>query len=198
MQGIYLRVNRVWERYSRAFTAPDLVPGRASGVEDPEMANSLERWVRARMEHLAAASRVVRTPRGSVEFADAGEEGPAVLVVHGTPGGYDQGLVVWEVLEGSPYRAIAVSRPGYLRTPLEVGRTPAEQAARILPQAEIILVEGARHSLFFQRGQELAPRIRASGPFWTATPRLPDPPRAPQVWLASIGPENHNDPPPRG
>jgi pimeloyl-ACP methyl ester carboxylesterase len=91
------------------------------------MAGGLDRWVRARIEQLAAASEVAQTPRGPIEYAAAGE-GPVVLVVHGTPGGYDQGQLIWEDLKGAPFRTIAVSRPGYLRTPLEVGRTPAEQS----------------------------------------------------------------------
>ena len=42
--------------------------------------------------------------------------------MHGTPGGYDQSP------EEATYRMIAPSRPGYLKTPIEVGRTPQEQA----------------------------------------------------------------------
>ncbi len=45
-----------------------------------------------------------------------------VLSVHGTPGGYDQRLG----MDG--FRILAPSRPGYLRTPIDAGRTPREQA----------------------------------------------------------------------
>jgi pimeloyl-ACP methyl ester carboxylesterase len=60
-----------------------------------------------------------------VEVAVVGE-GPPVLVIHGGAGGYDQGLLETGVLEN--FKFIAVSRPGYLRTPIETGRTPEDQA----------------------------------------------------------------------
>ncbi len=55
--------------------------------------------------------------------------------MHGTPGGYDQVALIGNTVEAREFRLIGWSRPGYLRTPLEVGRTPAEQAdaaARLL------------------------------------------------------------------
>ena len=89
------------------------------------MSNS--NWQRAAIEQLAAGSRVAGTVRGPVEYAEIGQ-GPAVLALHGRPGGYDQGLVMARSLGEDLARWIAVSRPGYLRTPLETGPTPAEQA----------------------------------------------------------------------
>ncbi len=89
------------------------------------MSNS--NWQRAAIEQLAAGSRVAGTARGPVEYAEIGQ-GPAVLALHGRPGGYDQGLVMARSLGEDLARWIAVSRPGYLRTPLETGPTPAEQA----------------------------------------------------------------------
>jgi pimeloyl-ACP methyl ester carboxylesterase len=77
------------------------------------------------IRHLEEGSRVVETALGPVEVAVVGE-GPPVLVVHGGAGGYDQGLLETRVLEN--FKFIAVSRPGYLRTPIESGRTPREQA----------------------------------------------------------------------
>jgi pimeloyl-ACP methyl ester carboxylesterase len=70
---------------------------------------------------------VVATASGAVEYAAVGA-GPAVLVVHGVPGGYDQGLIIAGLFEGEPYRFVALSRPGYLGTPLATGETPAAQA----------------------------------------------------------------------
>jgi pimeloyl-ACP methyl ester carboxylesterase len=84
-------------------------------------------WKKATLDRLNAGSVVALTPRGAVEYAVAGT-GPAVLVIHGRPGGYDQGLVIVRALNDLQLRFIAVSRPGYLRTPLETGRSPEEQA----------------------------------------------------------------------
>ena len=51
-------------------------------------------------------------------------------MIHGTPGGYDQVLEAVKAGEmaRSGLRIITPSRPGYLRTPIASGRTPAEQA----------------------------------------------------------------------
>jgi pimeloyl-ACP methyl ester carboxylesterase len=43
-------------------------------------------------------------------------------------GGYDQSLILAKVLGESGYRYVALSRPGYLGTPLKCGRSPEEQA----------------------------------------------------------------------
>jgi pimeloyl-ACP methyl ester carboxylesterase len=85
------------------------------------------REMRTLKAELRAGSRVARTSLGPVEYAEAGE-GPPVLVVHGICGGYDQGLLALRLLRDPPMRLIAVSRPGYLRTPLSKGRTWEEQA----------------------------------------------------------------------
>jgi pimeloyl-ACP methyl ester carboxylesterase len=69
------------------------------------------------------SSQVIRTSRGAIEYATHGE-GATVIVCHGTGGGYDQGLMISRLLNG--YQGIAVSRAGYLQTPLEMGRSPAE------------------------------------------------------------------------
>jgi len=86
-------------------------------------------WRRTAVEQLEAGSHVAATARGPVEYAELGDsQGPVVLALHGRPGGIDQGLLMARSLGEDLARWIAVSRPGYLRTPLETGRTPAEQA----------------------------------------------------------------------
>jgi pimeloyl-ACP methyl ester carboxylesterase len=69
----------------------------------------------------------VSTRRGPVEYAEWGA-GPAVLALHGAMGGYDQGLILGRTIGEPGYRHVAVSRPGYLGTPLTAGRTSEEQA----------------------------------------------------------------------
>ncbi len=76
---------------------------------------------------LARESQVADTAAGPVEYASLGR-GPAVLLIHGTPGGYDQLLPLGRRLADEGFRAISVSRPGYLRTPSSPAQAPAEQA----------------------------------------------------------------------
>jgi pimeloyl-ACP methyl ester carboxylesterase len=66
---------------------------------------------------LNEGSVVAQTAAGPVEYAESGE-GPAVLVAHGIGGGYDQGMLATRVGGEMPFRLIAVSRFGYLRSPM--------------------------------------------------------------------------------
>ncbi len=91
---------------------------------------SLQTFKRRFARDLEAGSDVVPTERGPIEYASVGE-GPAVVFLHGTPGGYDQALVFARPFVESGFRLIAPSRPGYLRTPLSAGKTAAEQADAI-------------------------------------------------------------------
>jgi pimeloyl-ACP methyl ester carboxylesterase len=84
-------------------------------------------WQEEEMERLEAGSHVIKTALGLVEYSVLGE-GPAVLIAHGSPGGYDQGMLVAKFLNDSRFSFICMSRPGYLRTPLATGQTPEEQA----------------------------------------------------------------------
>jgi pimeloyl-ACP methyl ester carboxylesterase len=59
----------------------------------------------------------VDTVEGRIEYADRGSGRP-VLFVHGSPGGYDQGVLMTEFLVAAGFRVITPSRPGYLGTPL--------------------------------------------------------------------------------
>jgi pimeloyl-ACP methyl ester carboxylesterase len=87
---------------------------------------------------------------GNIECAVSGE-GPAILLLHGAMGGYDQGLLLGRAAVGSSgYRSIAISRPGYLGTSLACGKTPEQQAdlcaalldALIVRQAAVIAISG--------------------------------------------------------
>src|ERR1700685_3518703 len=86
-------------------------------------------WRNEVTKNLLRDSVVVQTSKGPIEYAEIGH-GPPVLLTHGDPGGYDQvyQMVKLEGAEHGVSRYIIPSRPGYLRTPLSVGRTPKEQA----------------------------------------------------------------------
>ena len=75
---------------------------------------------------------------------------------NGRPGGYDQGLWMARSLNDPQFRFIAVSRPGYLRTPLETGRNPEEQGDALaalldvlrVPQAAVIALSAGGPATF--------------------------------------------------
>jgi pimeloyl-ACP methyl ester carboxylesterase len=109
-----------------------------------------QRWLTGHERELRNNSLIVQTVGGPVEYAEIGK-GPAVLVSHGTPGGYDGPLAVLRLTHAADqgFRYIIPSRPGYLRTPLEVGRTPQEQAdafAALLDALNIEKVAVIAHS----------------------------------------------------
>jgi 2-hydroxy-6-oxonona-2,4-dienedioate hydrolase len=76
----------------------------------------------------STGSRIVETRCGPIEYAVAGE-GTPVLVVHGAGGGFDQALNFATPLVKRGFRIIAMSRFGYLRTPLPVDASAQAQAA---------------------------------------------------------------------
>lgn len=78
-------------------------------------------------QQLESGSRVAHTACGPIEYAVAGT-GPAVLLVHGAGGGYAQVAALSDWVEAAGFTAIAMSRFGYLRTPLPPDASPAAQA----------------------------------------------------------------------
>jgi pimeloyl-ACP methyl ester carboxylesterase len=84
-------------------------------------------WSGSLMAALDDRAVVVATARGPVQLAREGS-GPPVVVSHGGPGGFDLALSWCRQLRDAGCELLAPSRPGYLRTPLTSGRTPAAQA----------------------------------------------------------------------
>lgn len=83
--------------------------------------------LQAELERIARGSKVAATRCGPIEYAAVGA-GPAVLVVHGAGGGFDQALGLAQELSQYGFRAISMSRFGYLRTPMPADASPAAQA----------------------------------------------------------------------
>jgi pimeloyl-ACP methyl ester carboxylesterase len=77
-------------------------------------------WRDQQIRRLESKSSLATTSNGIIEYATVGE-GSAVLVLHGTLGGYDQTQILAKMLAPPAYQFIFVSRPGYLRTPLATG-----------------------------------------------------------------------------
>jgi pimeloyl-ACP methyl ester carboxylesterase len=106
--------------------------------------SSFAHWRKTTLARLRDGAQVIATARGPIECAVLGE-GPAVLISHGALGGYDQGLaaIASGFFGGDSFRFIAVSRPGYLRTPPEVGKTPEEQADAFAALLDALQVDKA-------------------------------------------------------
>ena len=84
-------------------------------------------WRSDKLSALDSASEIAETDQGKVEYLIRGE-GPTVLVFHGAPGGYDQGMLLGSIFAEEEFAVVAPSRPGYLRTPLATGQSPEQQA----------------------------------------------------------------------
>jgi pimeloyl-ACP methyl ester carboxylesterase len=72
------------------------------------------------------APQTAQTALGVVEYAEIGA-GPMVVALHGAMGGYDQSLILAQTIGKADYRYLAVSRPGYLGTPMSSGRSSEQQ-----------------------------------------------------------------------
>ena len=84
--------------------------------------------IRAAYQRLEAIERqTFQTACGPIEAAIRGQ-GEPVLISHGIAGGFDQGLGLAEAHLSEGMQAIAVSRFGYLGTPLPENASPATQA----------------------------------------------------------------------
>ncbi len=88
----------------------------------------------------SAESQIIPTRHGLVEFKTRGS-GPAVLVVHGTGGGFDQGIAIAQAFGGDGVRWVAPSRFGYLRALLPADASTAYQA-----DAFIVLLSSAPYT----------------------------------------------------
>jgi pimeloyl-ACP methyl ester carboxylesterase len=84
-------------------------------------------WSSKLMANLDERATVLRTARGNVQLGREGH-GPPVLAAHGGPGGFDQALAWCRHLRDGGCEVFGVSRPGYLRTPLDSGPRPEDQA----------------------------------------------------------------------
>jgi len=75
----------------------------------------------------AQGSVLLATRCGPIEYQEAGS-GVPLLAVHGSGGGHDQGMAFAGPLASHGIRVIAMSRFGYLRTPMPTDASAAAQA----------------------------------------------------------------------
>jgi pimeloyl-ACP methyl ester carboxylesterase len=130
-------------RWRKRWVQGLLAAGVAAGLAMAEWQASV-RDMQAQHARLAAAgSRVLATPCGEIEVAWRGSGDTSVLVVHGSGGGFDQGLALAEAFVPTGVRVIAPSRFGYLRTPLPADASPAAQADAFACLLDALRIEGS-------------------------------------------------------
>lgn len=84
----------------------------------------------ARMQadsRLFGQGTVIETGAGPLEYAVAGD-GPPLMMIHGTGGGFDHGLLFASGLRRSGFRIVAPSRFGYLGSAFPEDASPVHQA----------------------------------------------------------------------
>lgn len=85
-------------------------------------------------------SVVIPTRFGQLEYAEAGT-GPPLLMVHGTGGGFDQGLFFAKRFSQGGYRVIAPSRFGYLRSTFPEEPSSENQADAFVDLLDALQIE---------------------------------------------------------
>lgn len=83
--------------------------------------------VSAAKQRVSLASQLMNTPYGTLEYGIGGHGDP-FLMIHGTGGGFDQGLRFGQGLMARGFEVIAPSRFGYLRSTFPDDPSPACQA----------------------------------------------------------------------
>jgi 2-hydroxy-6-oxonona-2,4-dienedioate hydrolase len=78
-------------------------------------------------DRLTHGSTLINTACGPIEYQEAGT-GIPLLSVHGSGGGFDQGMAFAAPLANRGIRVIAMSRFGYLRTPVPIDTSAEAQA----------------------------------------------------------------------
>lgn len=120
------------------------------------------------------------TDHGQVEYDMYGTQGPVVLSIHGGFGGADQGRLFASWLQDDGFRILSPSRPGYMGTPLESGRTYDEQADLLIALLDYLNIDKVA-LLSYSAGSPLA---------YSLATRYPD-----RVWgLVSVDGVSRFDP----
>lgn len=141
--------------------------------------------------------RMAPTRHGPAEYAEAGE-GPPVLMLHGTGGGYDQGLLFARRLIADGFRVIAPSRFGYLGTGFPADPSPfvqAEALADLLDHLGLARVPviggsaGALPALAMATGQpqRVSALVAAVPASFVPGRAPPPPPDAIAGWIIRLG-----------
>ncbi len=107
----------------------------------PSLFTRYRQEIQSARKRLQAESRLYTTSAGVVEAALTGQ-GRAILISHGSGGGYDMGLWLAQLI-GGQFQYIAPSRFGYLRSPVPPGSSPEAQADTYAALLDTLNVDSA-------------------------------------------------------
>ena len=91
-------------------------------------------------KRVSGRSTTIMTPFGTLEYAVAGTGAP-LLMIHGTGGGFDQGLRFTYALQQQNNKIISPSRFGYLRSSLPADPSLANQADAFVTMLDHLGIE---------------------------------------------------------
>lgn len=91
-------------------------------------------------KRVSGVSRTIASRSGRLEYATAGD-GPPLLMIHGTGGGFDQGLGFAAGMIGRGRKVIAPSRFGYLGSDLPADASTAAQADALVDLLDHLGIE---------------------------------------------------------
>jgi 2-hydroxy-6-oxonona-2,4-dienedioate hydrolase len=103
-------------------------------------ARDYRRAVAAARARVERGSTVIATRAGAMEYAEAGVD-PPVLMIHGTGGGFDQGLGFARPLSQAGFRVVAPSRFGYLRSDFPQDASSEAQADALIDLLDELRIE---------------------------------------------------------
>ncbi len=112
-------VRRPWH-----WVAAGLIPLAIAGSA---IAWLFDRDITTARAHATRGGVLIDTRCGPIEYQEAGA-GVPLLAVHGSGGGHDQGMAFAGALAQHGIQVIAMSRYGYLRTPMRADASAAAQA----------------------------------------------------------------------
>ena len=84
-------------------------------------------WKKSTVQNLPQNSKVITTSEGPVEYTLKGNSDRYMLMIHGSPGSVH--VARGKSFLNKGFSVLAVSRPGYYKTPLSSGGTPKDEAA---------------------------------------------------------------------
>jgi len=79
------------------------------------------------LKNVTINPKIISTAKGNIEYDLTDKDASVILGCHGGIGGVDQSRLLIDFAKND-FRLLSISRPGYLGTPIESGKSPEEQA----------------------------------------------------------------------